>query len=172
MSETKPKRQLTEEQLAKLAEARKKALAVRQKQSLVKQAEKLEKKKEFDAKYNAIVGNKQETPKTEVNDRDKEPETENTIKHTKNKTKKILEPDSDESSSDSSSDEEYDASPLIAKYKQKYKNKYSSKYAPTQQQNHTNPSNPYQDAFVIAKASLKNKLNHELQKTAFNSLFG
>lgn len=182
MSE-KPKRQLSPEQLEKLKVARAKALEVRQKKALINKAEKLEKQKEMHEKYQQIVGNKpddvaelrKETPppsdaprKTTQPEHIEEPHKKETKKK---KVKKILEPASDESSSDSSSDEEYDASPIKHKYKQKYKNKYQAKYA-TPQQHNPYITSPYQDAYMIAKHSLQSKLHNELQKTAFNSLFG
>lgn len=169
MAETnKPRKQLTEEQKTKLREALKKANEVRSKNALVKKAEKLEKAKQLDDRYKAVLGVKDDPPAPSQETQQQEAPPSKPM--SKNKTKKILTPASDESSSDSSSDEEYDASPIIAKYKQKYKNKYSSKYAnnnPFQYQ-----ATPYNDAFLLAKASLQNKVNTELKKTAFNSLFG
>lgn len=180
----KPKRTrtMTPELLQKLAKAREKALEIKRKKGtinkVVKEEEKKKKYEELDQQYNNIVKGKQEEHKE---DTDNAPEKVNKVAkpheapQQKSKIKKILQPASDESSSDSSSDSEYDASPIAQKYKQKYKNKYQAKYStPHTASQQFNPytTTPYQDAYMIAKHSLQSKLHNELQKTAFNSLFG
>lgn len=170
MSEPKPKRILTPEQLEKLKVARVKALEVRQKKALITKAEKFQKAKELDAKYRSVAG-VEDTPKEAVQEVKPPAEEVKKPKEVKQrKVKKVIEVESDEESSESSSDEEYDFSAVKNKYKEKYKNKYDAKYGMMKQ----NPyfSNPQQDAFILAKHNLQSKVNNELKKAAFNSLFG
>jgi len=176
MSEAKPKRQLSEEQLKKLAVAREKAMEVRKKKALITKANKLEKAKELDENYKKVIGQKE----TDVSDVKSQPppqekpqqEPKAMVQCKKSKIKKVLKPASDESSSDSS-DEEYDASEVAHKYRQKYKTKYEAKYGGVQQHvNNPYLTTPYQDAFTIAKHNLQGKLSNEIKKMAYGSLFG
>jgi hypothetical protein len=180
MSEDKPKRQLTQEQLKKLADARAKALEVRKKKALVNKAEKLEKAKALDENYKKVIGQVEvkpvQTPQTEsILDTEPKQEPKQESKKvqqvTKSKVKKVLKPASDESSSDSSDDSEYDATEIAHKYRQKYKTKYEAKYRNVQTHNPC-LTTPYQDAFMIAKHNLQGKVSNEIKKIAYGSLFG
>lgn len=181
MSEPKPKRVYTQEHLDKLKLAREKANAVRAKQALVKKAEKQKKNEQLEAKFNALVASKQkDDTKEEAKEEAKEQPTneaknveQQEVKNEKvkkPKVKKVVEIDSEDGSSESSSDEEYDFSAVKNKYKEKYKHKYGAKYNMMKQ----NPylTTPHQDAFILAKNNLQSKINSELKKAAFSSLFG
>lgn len=169
----KPKRQMTPEQLKKLADARAKANEVRSKQAAIKKAEKEKRKQELEQNYNKLVNKETPTIKAEeAKHAVKQPKGGNdTPKPRKKKVTKILEMDSDEESSDSSDsdDSEYDVSPIKEKYRQKYKNKYLSKASNAVA---THSPNPYQDAYMIAQHNIKSRVNQEVVKLAYSSLFG
>ena len=163
------KRELTEEQLKKLALAREKALEAKRKKALIRKADKEKEKKALDDRYNELVSNKHDITQEPIN----EPEIPKTPPPTQTrKPKKVIqiEVDSDETSSDSSSesdsesDTEYDITPIKQKYKQKYKNKYQTKYP--------KPYDPLADISTIARHNIKSKVSEELQKMAYASLFG
>ena len=168
----KPKRQLTPEQLERLAVARAKANEVRTKQSLVKKAqmaeEKSRKQKELEENYLKISNKQSEPqspPKEIVNDQSVSKTKSN---EPKRKVTKVIEIDSEDGSSSSSSDNDsdYDITPVREKYKQKYKSKYAMKYQAPQQ------TTPYQDAYTIARHNLHTKVNQEVKRLALSSLFG
>lgn len=180
MNEPKPKRIYTQEQLDKLAIARAKANEVRSKRAMVKKAEKKEKNEQLEAKFNSLVASKKEDTKKDTKEDTVEQPKNDTgnveqqevknEKVKKPKVKKVVEIDSEDGTSESSSDEEYDFSAVKNKYKEKYKHKYGAKYNMMKQ----NPyfTTPYQDAFTLAKHNLQSKINNEMKKVAFSSLFG
>jgi len=159
------KRQLTEDQLKKLAVARQKALETKAKQSAVKKAEKEKQKKELDDKYNNLVATPAQQSQETIVETTVDEQSTPSLKP-KRTSKKVIEIDSDDTSdsSDSSdSDTEYDITPVRQKYKQKYKNKYLTKYK---------SHDPLADITTIARHNIHNKVSDELKKMAFSSLFG
>jgi hypothetical protein len=166
MTEKIDKRRIvSEEQLERLKIAREKANAVRAKKAAIRKAEKEKSKNEIDNKYNELVATTNKPikePQPIEDDTEELPSPK--VNKPKKKVKKIIELDSDETSSSSSDDSEYDITPVKEKYKAKYKNKYASKY--------NKPYDPLADIATIARHNISNKVNDELKKMAFSSLFG
>lgn len=167
MSTDRPKRQMTEEQLQRLAAARQKALAVRQEKSKklneIKALEKVAKDKELDDKL-AEVQAKVAPPTPPA----QEPIIQSKF-IAKNKSKRsnvikqIVEEESSESSGSESESDEDVTDPIKTLYKNKYKHKYAQKYK------HKTITHLTKG---VAQNQLRKKIDEEMVRMAQFNLFG
>ncbi len=171
MTDNKPKRVMTPEQLERLKLAREKALAVRQAKAAkineIKNLEKQAQEKEINTKLNelkqkvTIPENVVEAPSPEPKAKAKASKKKDPEK-VKQKLEKLIESDSDDTSDgidDSSSDDENIVKKFLKdKYKTKYKEKYSRKV----------------DSMLLKGHSanyIKSRVNEDLVKLAARELF-
>ena len=182
MEKTKPtrKRELTPEQLERLAKAREKALAVRQQlaaknkelNDLQKKAQEKRMNDEIEKLKKQVGGQDKKKPVEKETEPEQEeieeeappaPKPKPAKKPAKPK-KDILKQVIEESSDDSGSDDEDDSGDLVKQYlKDKYKTIYKTRYeAKTLSQLSTG----------LAKQHIKNKVNDEMLRLASISIFG
>jgi hypothetical protein len=177
--EKKERKKLSPESLAKLAEARKKALEVKHKLSTVRRAEMQEQrtaeKKQLDDKYNEIVGKTEvEQPKEVMKEPEEEVKAEKQTKP-KGKKKKIVKvieiSDSDSDSGEEGDDEqesESDDEPV--KYVVKKKTK-AKPVKPKARAKKLDEYEPHELTPIIARGMLKDKVMGDAKRMAWQSLF-
>lgn len=174
-TETKAKRQLSQEQLERLKVAREKALAVRQEKANkineIKRLEKEAKEKELNDKL-AEMKSKVEQPALQVEEkvivptpkpRHSRPSGSKPKKKADEVIKQIVEEDSSESSGSESDDDDDVTEPVKALYKNKYKQKYKNKYQAKSISTLTKG---------VAVQSIRKKVDDEIARIAQLNLFG